>query len=175
MSCDALLILDNLEKEDEEGKGYCALSVDADSASLLYNLICENSDKLSPECRVVEPHSMHCTLMYDKRDEDEIPIASKPEKLIYDAEVIGTGFLGEPGSKWGAGVLKLHCPDLMKRFKKLKEEGFKHSFDDLIIHVSLVYGANESDGELVKELFDKGMFPKTIQLCNEYWEEIKDD
>lgn len=174
MSLDSFSVLSSLEEEKEEGKGYCSLSIDADSAALLCDIVCKAIAMIPIESSPVEPHSMHCTLMYDERDDDDIPLPSRPDKLIYDAKITGVCLLGKPGSDTAAIAIEMDCPELDKRFKQLIDEGFEHSFDKLIIHSTLVYGANESSLEVFQNLFDNGEFPEFIQLCNERWEELDD-
>lgn len=160
---------------EEDGKGYCSLSVDADSALKIYEHVCSRVDKICSESTPVEPHAMHVTLMYDRRGSAVIPQPNKPAKRVYTAQVIDLKFLGPVGKKRRAIVLELSCPELVARFKELCDLGFEHSYDPLTLHTTMVYGANEEDMMVFKGALENGELPATIELCDEHWEDVDND
>lgn len=150
--------------------GYAELHVDLGSGTKLYKAIMPEveADKLD----LIPVNKLHATLMYDERNPDIVPSISDK---VYKAKVVGVKMLGKPGSKWRACALELDSSEVQARHKELVKEGFKHSYDDLLLHVSLVYGL---DAEViyprVTQLFEDGKLPETITLCSETWDQIKD-
>lgn len=141
--------------------GYANLSLDLFSSTRLLAALGEflDLDKL------LHANNLHMTLMYDQSGKF---LVNKPANRIYCADITGVKILGEPGSKYYACCLILESEQIQNRFKELIGEGFKHSYDELLTHVSLTYGDNTNDVyRLVKENFDK--LPKSINLCNETW------
>ena len=155
-----------LDQLVETGKGYCSLAVDANSALTIYEGLNKYLDKLSQDIEIIEPHALHCTLIYDKRDEKDIPVPSKPEQLYYCGKVTDVEGLGN------AVVLTIKCEDLHKRFNKLIEEGFQHSFPNYKCHVSLAYNPTKEDIDIIKHLFEDEILEQNIGLCNEHWESV---
>lgn len=158
---------------ENDGKGYCSLSVDAESALKIYEYVCSRIGNICPESEPVEPHAMHVTLMYDRRGSAVIPQPNKPSKLVYTAHATDLKFLGPAGKKRRAIVLELSCPELMERFKELCALGFEHSYENLTLHTTMVYGANEEDMMLFKGALENGELPITIELCDEHWEDLE--
>lgn len=148
--------------------GYSELLVDLNSVCKIYDAIEEH---LPEGCELQPANKVHCTLMYDQRNPDIIP------SMCYDgytAKIVDVMTLGNPGSKYYAAVLVLDCPKIKARFEQLIKEGFKHSYDDLLIHVSISYGESTVTViEILKKLFEEGKLPETIYLCNESWNECK--
>ena len=167
---DAIQLYGDIEND---GKGYCSLSVDADSALKIYEYVCSNIQRICPESEPVEPHAMHVTLMYDKRGSAVIPQPTKPSQLVYTAEVKDLLYLGPIGKKRRAIVLELKCPELAARFKELIGIGFEHSFDSFTIHTTMVYDASENDMLVFRGALENGELPTTIELCDEHWEDVK--
>ncbi len=149
--------------------GYCELQVDLGSGMKLVKAI---QDKLGAEIDIIPVNKLHATIMYDVRNPDVEP--SKSDK-VYKAKVIGVKEMGESTSRWHAAALILECEPVQDRHQKLKDEGFEHSYPDLLLHVSISYG--EATGIVLpalEEMLKEGKLPGTLVLCNETWDSCKD-
>lgn len=148
--------------------GYAELHVDLASGTKLYNVIV-------PECgelNLIPMNKLHSTIMYDERNPDVIPSLSNK---VYKAKIVDVKMLGKPDSKWRSCALILESDAVLERHKELVKEGFKHSYDDLLLHVSLVYGTDsEVAYPTIKQLFEEKKLPESITLCSETWDQIKD-
>lgn len=149
--------------------GYCELQVDITSGTKLFNAIVPKA----PEgTKFIALNKLHATIMYDKRDPDVIPDANNK---IYKAKITGVKMLGEPGSKWRSCALVLDCPAVQERFEELVKLGFEHSYPELLLHVSLVYGQDaDTIYPEIQSLFDEGKLPETLTLCHESWDTCND-
>lgn len=153
-------------------QGYSELQVDLKSGIKLSKVINKFEEQLDTELKVIPINKLHATLMYDVRNPDIYP--SKSNK-VYRAKVVGVDKLGDDSSKWNAAVLLLECKEVKDRFKQLLNEGFQHSYDDLLIHVSLSYGdATGLIYPLLEKAFAAGELPEYITLCNETWDSCDD-
>lgn len=146
--------------------GYCELQVDLNTGIKIQKAI--DSAEVEQPLDLIPANKLHATIMYDERNPDIFPSKSKS---VYKAKVKGVKTLGEPGSKWYAAALVLESPAIQNRFKQLLDEGFQHSYDDLLLHVSLCYGKDTDIlAPLLEKLLAEGKLPETITLCNESWE-----
>lgn len=151
------------------GQGYSELQVDLGSGNRLYKVIVP---ALPKETDLIPMNRLHATIMYDKRNPDVFP--TKNDK-VYNAKIVGVKMLGDPTSRWRACVLELDSPAVQERHKELKEAGFEHSFDDLLLHVSLCYGEQAAViYPVITQLFNEGKLPESLVLCSETWDECKD-
>lgn len=95
---------------------------------------------------VLPKHNPHCTLMYDKRDLDEPLAEIYPEKVftanIVGIEVLGTGL-----------IFNLVSHGLMEEHKRLKGEGYVHSFDSFLPHMSMSYDFDDYDVITARKVF----------------------
>lgn len=149
------------------GKGYAKLLVDRTDAKKIEAAVKPFGVKLMPLDK------MHLTLMYDKSNPDIDPGVKKDTRYI--AKVTGVEHMGEPGSKWEVVALQLECPELKARHLALRARGFKHSYDDLKLHVSLAYGPeNVKLIPLIEKLLADGKLPSHIHLDRETWEPLDD-
>lgn len=149
--------------------GYCELQVDLSSGMKIHQAI---QDKLPEGVDIIPVNKLHATIMYDVRDPNIFP--SKSDK-VYKAKLVGIKTLGEPGGKYFSAALLLECPEVHQRHSKLLGEGFKHSYDELLLHVSVSYGtATDVVAPLLEELFAEGKLPATVTLCNETWDSCND-
>lgn len=166
------------------GAGYASFQMDLKSAVEINTAIQKELSKLTETSeefhqnlgarlnlsKIVD-NDLHATLMYDKRDPD---ISPGINRKTYKAKVINVERLGTPGKPFYALVLTVESAEIQNRFKELLELGFEHSFPELKIHVSLMYGdGTELCHQFVKKLFDEGKLPETITLGNEQWTECK--
>ncbi|QGH71903.1 RNA ligase [Klebsiella phage N1M2] len=150
--------------------GYCELQVDLNTGMKIQKAI--DSAEVEQPLDLIPANKLHATIMYDERNPDIFP--SKSNK-VYKAKVKGVKTLGDPNSRWYAAALVLECPAIQSRHKQLLDEGFKHSYDDLLLHVSLCYGKDtDIVAPLLEKLMSEGKFPDTITLCNETWEHCGD-
>lgn len=150
------------------GKGYAKLLVDPVDAKRIEKAVKPFGVKLMPL------DELHSTLMYDTRNPDIDPGMKKDTRYI--ATVTGVERMGEPGSKWEAVALQLSCPEIRARHLALRARGFKHSYDDLKIHVSLAYGTeNVKLIPVIEKLIKEGKIPSKLHLDRETWKELKDD
>lgn len=149
------------------GMGYAEVQVDLKSGLKISKLINRLEEQAGEEIATIPINKLHATLMYDVSNPKIYPTISN---TAYKAEVVGIDLLGELGSKWGAAVLLLKCPELINRFNVLKNMGFNHSYDELLLHVSLSYGeATSKLWPLLQEAEKKGELPSSIVLCKETW------
>lgn len=113
----------------------------------------------------IEANKLHVTLVYDRRE----PIIEQYEPLVEQkkATITGCDLYND------ALVLTLDSNDLQERFYQLRQLGFKSDYDLYKPHLSLKYGANESDLERVKKYFTWFQLLQTIKLNFEYSEPIK--
>lgn len=119
----------------------------------------------------VEPialKKLHCTLMYDERNNIKGDFDIPPE--IYHANVMGVAVLGK------AVVLLLSSDEIMRRHFELLDLGFKYSFDNYAPHLSIVYAGDDAeDGALeqvrvqVQALLTKKLIPSQLYFTDEYW------
>lgn len=151
------------------GQGYSELQVDLGSSHKLHAAIVS----AVPEgTKLIPMNKLHATIMYDKRNAEIFP--TKNDK-IYKAKIVGVKMLGDPGSRWRAVAVELDCPEVQARFKELLDLGYQHSFDDLLLHVSLCYGEDSAViYPIIDDLFKSGKLPEYLVLCKETWEECKD-
>lgn len=149
--------------------GYAELQVDLNSGEKLYRAIIP---EVPEGTDLIPVNKLHATLMYDKTNPDIIP---RSNNTIYKGKIVGVEMLGNVGSQWRAVVLLLESETVQNRFKELTKQGFKHSYDDLKLHVSLSYGQDsEVIYPIIEKLFEEGKLPETVTLCNETWDQIKD-
>ncbi|AEV89498.1 RNA ligase [Pseudomonas phage OBP] len=152
-----------------KGQGYCELQVDLSSGLKISKAI----GNIADDCGGAIPaNKLHATIMYDVRNPDIFPPKSN---AVYNAKVIGIKTLGKPGDKWYACALELNCPEIHARHKELVKAGYVHSYDDLLLHVSLSYGeATSVIAPQLEQMFAEGKLPETITLCNETWDTLED-
>lgn len=149
------------------GKGYAKLLVDRTDAKKIEAAVKPFGVKMMPLDK------LHLTLMYDTRNPDIDPGVKKDTHYI--ATVTGVEHMGEPGSKWEAVALQLSCPEIKGRHLALRARGFKHSYDDLKLHVSLAYGPeNVKLIPLIEKLLADGKLPSHIHLDRETWKPLDD-
>lgn len=149
--------------------GYCELQVDLGSGMKLMRAL---QNKIEGDLDIIPVNKLHATIMYDVRNPDVS--ASKSDK-VYKAKVVGVKEMGESTSRWHACALLLECEEVQTRHQQLKDEGFEHSYPDLLLHVSISYG--EATGivlPMLEEMFKSGELPTTLVLCNETWDTCKD-
>lgn len=148
--------------------GYAELHVDLASGTKLYNAVVPVCEELD----LIPLNKLHATIMYDERNPDIVPSLSNK---VYKARIVGVKMLGKVGSKWRSCALVLESEAVLERHKDLVKEGFKHSYDDLLLHVSLVYGTDaEVAYPLIEQLLAEKKLPESITLCSETWDQIKD-
>lgn len=149
--------------------GYAELHVDLNSATKLYNVILPELGEVK---EVIPSNKLHSTIMYDERNPDIVPSFSNK---AYKAQIKEVRMLGKVGSKWRSCALILESEGVLERHKDLVKEGFKHSYDDLLLHVSLVYGTEaEVAFPVIEKLFAEKKLPESITLCAETWDSIRD-
>lgn len=149
------------------GKGYAKLLVDPVDAKKIEKAVRPFGVKLMPL------EKLHMTLMYDERNPEIDPGVKKDTRYV--ASVTGVERMGEPGSKWEAVALQLKCPELKARHLALRAMGFKHSYDDLKLHMSLAYGTeNVKLIPLIEKLIADGKIPGKIHLDRETWKTLED-
>lgn len=150
--------------------GYCELQVDLGTGVKLQRAMAK---RLNPELELIPINKLHATIMYDVRDPEIYPSKSSE---VYKCKVVGTKILGEPNSKWYSAALLLDSPEVQARHQQLLKEGFKHSYDDLLLHVSISYGKTTAAlAPILGEMFEAGELPATVTLCNETWDHCNDD
>ena len=148
--------------------GYVALKVLPTDAKMLSNILKGIGIK-----DTIPPNEMHMTLMYDEGNQ---PRRYKISNKSYKAKIVDCEILGKKGSEWEAVVIKLHSPGIEKRFHDLEAQGYKHSYDSLVQHVSLKYKPDKGDLAIIKRaiMLLKKEKPE-ISLNKEYTEALNDD
>lgn len=145
------------------GKGYAAVLVHPRWAQAMYKALeLAGMEDLQPA------NKYHCTLMYDESNPNLDP--NVPAGAGYKARVTGVDTLGE--GEWQGLVIKLECRELQDRFKALQARGYKHSYPDLLLHISVKYKPKPGDIDILKQCLDKA--PTRVPLFAEYWEPIKE-
>lgn len=152
------------EEVDPDSNGYVALKVDTDSKEVIYNTLSEyiNTDRLI--------NDLHMTLMFDL---DNPKIKIKPSKEAYNINITDIITLGDVDSEWRSIALKFDSDEIISRFKELVQAGFNHSYDDLMQHISMIYGPTDAEIKLI--IANKSKIIKSISsitLNNEYMEPI---
>lgn len=141
------------------GKGYVSLSLDKEQGKELEKIFkiagidCLTADKF------------HVTVMQDESN-PEIDLLTNDKK--YTAKVTGVERLGKPGGEWEAIVLLLDAPDIQKRHKELTNAGFKHKFDELKCHMSIVYQPKDTDEDLIELIYKLGVLPEELTFGDEH-------
>lgn len=151
--------------------GYVSLKVSLKDSKFLHDLL----ESLPIEGRLIAAHDMHLTLMYDQ--ENPIPATAiskinRPDE-IYRATIKDVGMLGDEDSKYRAVVLHLESPQIDQRFDELSIF-MNHSFDSLMKHVSVIYGAVDGDLVTVKSMLTD-LVGSSILLYGESFATIKGD
>lgn len=149
--------------------GYCELQVDLGSGMKLMRAL---QAKLDENIDIIPVNKLHATIMYDVRNPDVTPDRSNK---VYKAKVVGVKEMGESTSRWHACAVLLECEEVQARHRQLLDQGFEHSYPDLLLHVSISYG--EATGivlPVLEEMFKSGSLPETLTLCNETWDACKD-
>lgn len=140
------------------GKGYVGLDLDIDQAKEIQKLF-----KIAGvDC--LTPSQFHVTVMQDESN-PEIDLLSNDK--TYTAKITGVERLGKPGGEWEAIVLLLDSPEIQQRHKELVNAGFKHKFDDLKCHMSIVYKPKDTDEDLINLVFNLGVLPEELTFGNE--------
>lgn len=140
------------------GKGFVKLNLDKEDAKVLHELFKTANIKCLPESK------FHVTVMYDESNPE---ISILPSTKNYTAKITGVERLGEKGSKWEAIALILESPEIEKRFEELKNAGFKHSYSTFKCHMSVLYGPEEIDFDLVELIFKLKVLPEVLHFGNE--------
>lgn len=144
------------------GKGYVSLSLDSEQGKELEKIF-----KLAGiDCLTAA--KFHVTVMQDESNPD-IDLLTNDKK--YTAKVIGVERLGKPGGEWEAIVLLLDSPEIQKRHKELSNAGFKHKFDDLKCHMSIVYQPKDTDEDLIELIYKLGVIPEELIFSDEHIKE----
>lgn len=110
-------------------------------------------------CKPISRYPFHVTLMFDDAERDE-PLCIINPDIIYEATITGFRKLGK------AIVADLHSPGLHTEFKRLTQAGYKHSFETLQLHMSLVWEPTSHDLNLI----ETGLFEwlgKTLQFSEQ--------
>jgi len=148
---------------DKSGKGYIALKPTPESAKQIHKFVSNIGIKDS-----IPADDLHMTIMYDESNPGVDYITPG---ALYSATVDSIEELGE--GEWKALVLKMNCPEVVKRHKELRDLGFRHSYDDFTPHISVKYKATPEEVKLLQSNFDRirSELPE-IALGEEYSEKI---
>lgn len=153
-------------KHASAGQGYISLKVNLQDAKKLHKLLSDNG-----VTDLIPPDKMHMTLMYDKSNPS---VGYEPSKETYSSRLLSIKELGD--GDWKAVVLELLAPEVSARHDDLKAQGYTHSYDSFIPHVSVKYKPSEGDLVKIKGLFDKIVEAlPNIRLDNESGEPLTDE
>lgn len=152
--------------------GYVAVKPDFKSANILVNLL-----KTAGITSGISASDLHSTLMYskDKSISDDVKTTIQEPLAIYDdidfksIEILGNAI-----------VIKFQSKKLEDRFKELSQY-LKHSFDDILLHLSVKYYNEEQESEMKQDLDTIKKYKKEIKeifsgiyFTSEYFEELND-
>lgn len=84
-------------------------------------------------------HELHCTMMYDERSFVKPLCSLLPPTQEFKANIIAMQTLGD------GLVFMLTSIDMLEEFRRLKSEGYVHSFDTPLFHMSLKYDFDKYD------------------------------
>lgn len=122
--------------------GYACLKVALESGKIIKDTIGE----VVLTGRLLAPHELHMTLMYDGSNpvrSRNLSVVSDPDS-VYNGVISGYSLLGEETSAFRAVVLEVECPDVVARHEELSIF-MTHSFDNFIPHISVAYGVTPED------------------------------
>lgn len=91
-------------------------------------------------------HDLHATLMYDERDIAS-PLCDLNTTREYRAHVTKLEVLGD------GLVFHMTSPDMQDEFRRLRDEGYEHSFGTLLPHMSLAYKCDAYDILALQSVF----------------------
>jgi hypothetical protein len=151
--------------------GYVSLKVRLEDATFIRDLVKD----VPISGRLLSPHELHMTLMYDNTNpipQSAVSMFSQPD-VEHLATVVGAGLLGDEGSEHRAVVLFLESETIQERFDELSIF-MTHSFGDLLLHVSVSYGATEEDASSLVPLLTS-LVGTSIVLYGESFATLKED
>lgn len=151
--------------EKATGRGYGSLDLVPESAAQVFDLLKD----LGVTGFITD---LHITLIYD-RSNPKIRFKIDDTRK-YKAKVSKVELLGEPGTKWYAVVLTLSAPEIEARHKDYLKAGFKHSYPNFIVHMSLKYKPSKNDVATIQDNVES--FKKlTLVFSDEKLKKIKED
>lgn len=104
-------------------------------------------------------YDFHVSLMYDKdAPKEELDDSKINPNEVFLAVVSDISLLGNPNRENSSGwalVIELTSKDLIKEHNRLKEVGYKHSFDDFIPHMSLYYTPTDEEIKTLAEYVNR--------------------
>lgn len=125
----------NYIMEEKSEGGYISLSVADESAERIEDVLSEfEINGLIQQ--------FHLTLMYDVSNPS---VSYKTNDLTYESDIVDIKILGEEDSEWRAIAFELSDNTLVTRHQELLSQGFNHSYDTFIPHVSIKYKPSEKD------------------------------
>lgn len=116
----------------------------------------------------IERHKMHSTVVYSRKVLPDFKPRGKLDKPIKATAKTFDIFKSKSGEN--CLVVKLDCPELVKRHKEIrKEHGATHDFDEYLPHVTLSYDCGDLD------LSDKSPseYFKVFNIVEEYDEPLQ--
>lgn len=153
------------------GVGYASLKVSQTSLLDLFQEIKSKTDEL--DGTLIKRHDLHMTLMYDRTNPipaKNIPYFSKSGE-VYKGTVVDSILLGEEGSEHRAVVLLIDSYEIVERHDELRAT-MKHSFDEFVPHISVIYGATEQDYVILREIISK-YIGSSVELYGESFATVK--
>lgn len=146
------------------GKGFYALKLDLEQGKEISEILKKAG------ITSILPSKLHVTIMYDESNPD---INLLQNDSTYKAKITGVERLGTKGSEWEAIALTLKSPEIEKRHKDLKNVGYKHSYDEFICHMSLVYKPSETDLDVIELIHKLEVLPDELIFGNEFSDKVK--
>lgn len=114
---------------------------------------------------------LHITLIYDETVQGNL-IGTPEYSKLHDVKVVGLDLLGKDKNSL---VVKLMSHSIQQRFTDLLALGYKHNFDDLIIHCTLQYEKGSQNLlDMLNEEIAKGnlKLPTSLKATDEQWDVI---
>lgn len=123
--------------------------------------------KLLGEAGVPIPkHDLHSTIMYDERGIDK-PLAKMHPEREFRANIIKLDILGD------GIVFHLTSKELNEEFRRLKDAGYKHSFETPLPHMSIAYDFDQYDVMAVNSVFSDWMGKELVfWRCDYGWKKL---
>lgn len=144
---------------------YIQVEPDNISTGTIYSLLAKAKIPISERKK-----DLHCTLMYSPT-KDYIDFVGEKRYVPdinkeYRATITGVTVLGDAPIL--SLVLLLNCPELDKAHSKMKAAGLKHTFPDLLQHITVASGPELKMREYQKQLQATiAATPSTIRLIKE--------
>lgn len=144
---------------------YVSVRLSPEDTAAIYDLLLDKGVSLEVK------YELHATVMYGV-NEGNVKLTELDNEKEFKAFIIGTGLLGPDDKK--AYTLLLSSKDIHDEHKRLKEVGYKHSFDDFIPHLTLAYDVDKFTEVMLNSLTES-LIGMELTLINLSFGEKQDE